>query len=153
KKAATKPPAVEVRAGCIPESIRDLPRFVCWRWTWKGEQGKEPYWTKPPINPVTGSSADSTDPQTWATLDVALAMVESGKADGIGFVLGDGWCGVDLDDCVDPDSLVMDPWAQAIVNRLDSYTDRSPSMTGCKVLLRGSLPEGRRKMGPVEFYD
>ncbi len=149
KKARQKPPTVEVRLESIPAAIRDLERFVCWRWTWN-ERG---YWDKPPVNARTGGLADTTDPETWATLAEALAFVRAGKADGIGFCLGEPWAGIDLDDCIDPDTGLIDPWARKLLGRLNSYTDRSPTLTGCKVLVRAKLPPGRRKMDPVEFYD
>jgi hypothetical protein len=150
KACRTKPPFVEIDLEGIPAEIRPLKRFVCWRWTWDADKG---IWDKPPINPQTGRGAKSTDPGTWVSLEEAIAYVMSGKADGIGFCLGDGWAGIDLDDCIDPDTEEVDPWATAIVDRLNTYTDQSPSDTGCKMLVKGKLPPGRRKMGDVEFYD
>lgn len=45
-----------------------------------------------------------------------------------------GWrlCGVDLDGCLDGDKLA--PWASAVVDRFNSYTERSPSGTGAHIL-------------------
>ena len=70
--------------------------------------------------------------------------------DGLGFLLGDGWAGVDLDKCRDPESGALTQWALDIVARFDSYTEISPSRTGLKIFVRGSLPEGtggRRRKG------
>jgi putative DNA primase/helicase len=59
-------------------------------------------------------------------------------ADGIGLVLteDDPYAAGDLDHCRDPQSGEIQPWAQAIVNRLQSYTEISPSGTGLRILLR-----------------
>ncbi|WP_238994039.1 phage NrS-1 polymerase family protein, partial [Halobellus captivus] len=40
-----------------------------------------------------------------------------------------------------------------IIERLDSYTEVSPSGTGYHVLITGALPEGRNRRGSVELYD
>src|SRR5439155_14732757 len=91
-------------------------------------------------------------PATWGSFDAALAAVVAGKADGAGIVLGDGVVGVDVDDCRDPETGALTAEALAIVQALDSYTEVSPSRTGLHVLVRGSLPAGRRRKGDVEMY-
>jgi putative DNA primase/helicase len=154
KSAAEKPTLVKVLVENIPSSIRSLNRWVCWRW----EKDKKTKWTKPPYNPRTGTKASSTNPDTWVTLEEAVAAVERGEYDGIGFCLGDGWAGIDLDDCVCPDTLTIDPWALVLVRHLNTYTEISPSRTGLKMLVRAGLPpkvpgKASRKLGSVEFYD
>ncbi|ELZ68779.1 hypothetical protein C457_10976 [Haloferax prahovense DSM 18310] len=77
------------------------------------------------------------------------------RADGIGFVFtqDDPIVGVDLDDCRDPETGDVDEDAQDIIERLDSYTEISPSGTGYHVLINGDLPEGRNRRGHIELYD
>ena len=76
-----------------------------------------------------GKNASSTNPDTWATYEeVKKALPTTHQAVGVGVVLGDGLCGIDLDHCVKDG--VIEPWAQTIINDLDSYTDISPSGTG-----------------------
>ena len=101
---------------------------------------------------TTGKSASSTDPATWSTFEACLAALESGKADGIGLVLdgSDDLVGVDLDDCLTGSTLK--PWAQAIAERLNSYTEITPSGEGVRIFVRGKLPADGRKKGDVEFY-
>lgn len=74
---------------------------------------------------------------------------------GLGFVFtaDDAFVGVDLDGCRDPETGTLDEPAQSIVDRLDSYTEVSPSGTGVHVLVLGALPEGRNRRGDVELYD
>lgn len=150
KRSPYKPAALEVLVENLPAEMRDLRRFVAWHWVYHQGRG----WDKPPLNPRTGNGADCTAPGTWVCLDEALSYVQAGKADGVGFCLGNGWAGVDLDDCVDPDTGILDPWARDIINRLGTYSELSPSKTGCKLFFKNTvLPTGPRKMGLIEFYD
>jgi hypothetical protein len=41
----------------------------------------------------------------------------------------------------------------AIAEKLDSYTEISPSGAGLHIIVRANLPEGRRRVGRVELYD
>ncbi|RDZ39560.1 hypothetical protein C5B91_19430 [Haloferax sp. Atlit-10N] len=77
------------------------------------------------------------------------------NADGIGFVFTeeDPIVGVDLDDCRNPETGDVDDDAQDIIERLDSYTEISPSGTGYHVLIKGELLEGRNRRGHIELYD
>lgn len=60
---------------------------------------------------------------------------------GIGFSVRESpYCYVDLDDCVDPESMEVDPTAWSIVERLDSYTELSRSGTGLTVICLGDPP-------------
>lgn len=116
------------------EAVRQLAgmgrRFVCWKWERRGEKR-----TKPPVKACGYGYADATDPATWATYEEARAAMqaEARRLEGIGFVLGDGVCGVDLDGCRDPATGEVEPWARAIVEELRSYAEVSPSGTGIKV--------------------
>ncbi|MDQ3301769.1 MAG: DUF3987 domain-containing protein, partial [Actinomycetota bacterium] len=108
-----------------------------------------------PYSPSTGDRARSDDPTTWANLNEARRAVEEEGHDGIGFVFtaDDPFCGVDLDGCVDRQTGEIQPWAADILDRLDSYTEFSPSGEGLHVIVRAELPEGRRRGGGVEMYD
>jgi len=74
---------------------------------------------------------------------------------GVGFVFTtqDGYVGVDLDKCGDRTTGHLEPWAQAIVDRLDSYTEWSVSGTGVHILCLGVLPPDGNRRGRVEMYD
>ncbi|POG54425.1 hypothetical protein AUR65_015800 [Haloferax marisrubri] len=69
------------------------------------------------------------------------------------FTEDDPIVGVDLDDCRDPETGDVDDDAQDIIDRLDSYTEVSPSGTGYHVLIKGELPDGRNRRGHIELYD
>jgi len=139
----------------VPAALKEHPRWVTWKYI---ERDGKP--TKCPFDAKTGGMASSTDPATWTTFDVALAAFQKSESlAGIGFVFvtGGGYCGVDVDNSIDPASGRLKPWAQEIANRLDSYTEVSPSGTGVKIFIRASKPGTRcRKAyhdGEVEIYD
>ncbi|WP_257301055.1 hypothetical protein [Haloarchaeobius sp. FL176] len=135
-----------VDADAIPAALRDYPQWVCWRA--KERDGKM---TKVPIDPQTGSFASVSDPETWSLYEVALGASEA--EDGLGFVFteDDPFVGVDLDDCREDGELT--DWAEDIVERLDSYTEVSPSGEGVHVLIEGVIPSTKSRSGSVECYD
>jgi len=139
----------------VPESLKVLTQWVGWKYIDRG--GKQ---TKCPIDAKTGNMADSTAPSTWSTFDEALAAWRRSESlAGIGFVFaaGDGFCGIDLDDCVDPATHEMKPWGREIVGALNSYSEISPSGTGVKVFLKARKPGKRCRKGyqdgEIEMYD
>ncbi|WP_066419207.1 phage NrS-1 polymerase family protein [Halorubrum aethiopicum] len=134
----------------IPETLRERDQWVCWR---EEERNGKP--TKIPVTPGAGGFASATESETWASFEAALDYSETEHADGIGFVFtdDDSIVGIDLDDCRDPETDDVDDAALDIIERLDSYTEVSPSGTGYHVLITGALPEGRNRRGSVELYD
>lgn len=47
---------------------------------------------------------------------------------------------------------MIEPWAREIVDRLQSYTEISPSGRGVHILIKGRVPPGGNKKGKVEMY-
>ncbi len=152
--SAPQPPFQAIDQNC-PNCIRDRNQWVAWKYV---ERGGKP--TKAPINPRDGSLASSTDPSSWGTFSEAIDACRRNSAlAGVGFVFtaDDPYCGVDLDDSLDESTGELKPWAQQIVDRLDSYTEISPSVSGLKVFIKANKPGSRcRKAyedGEVEIYD
>jgi hypothetical protein len=152
--AASKPQTLPVNPEHIPGSIKALRRWVVWKWTRRKDKQGRGRWTKPPVSCKTGRPVDVTDPANWATFAEAVAYLEAhpDRADGIGFVLGDGYAGCDLDDCRNPVTGEIAGWAADIIRELDSFADVSPTGTGVKVLFLGRVPPGRNRTGHVELY-
>ncbi len=99
--------------------------------------------------------ASSTDPATWGSLDDALDAVDNGKADGIGITLGPGAriVAADFDQCIDANGII-EPRVRDWIAQANSYTERSPSGAGIRILAwADSLPPGRRKKGHFEMYN
>ena len=94
-------------------------------------------------------------PTTWGRYDDALRCVEQGLAQGIGYEFsGDGLYGIDLDHVLD-DKGHLTPQAQEIVDKLASYTERSPSGTGLHIFVfagDADIKHHRKKNGFVEIY-
>ncbi|WP_277555893.1 phage NrS-1 polymerase family protein [Halobaculum limi] len=134
----------------LPGILCERDQWVCWVSKTRG--GKQ---TKLPVIPDTGSFASATDPETWSDVETALEYAHTDAADGIGFVFteSDPLVGIDLDDVLDPETGAVDDDAQDIIDRLDSYTEISPSGTGYHILLEGELPDGRNRRGQIECYD
>ena len=47
----------------------------------------------------------------------------------------------------------IEPWAEKIMNFLNSYSEVSPSGTGLRVIVKARLPSTHRKKGVFEVYD
>lgn len=125
-----------IQSNNIPAELRELPQWVLHR-------GKVPY------NPRTGRNAKAGDPSTWASFDDTMDALARGNWDGIGFEFATGGklVGIDLDHVVNPDTGEVQPWALDIVQRMNSYTEYSPSGTGLHIFVRGEIPQpGRKKV-------
>lgn len=128
----------------IPQELRDRRQWVLHR-------AKEPY-------QANGTRASSTRPETWCGFPQAVAALEAGGFDGIGFVFSeaDPFVGIDLDDAVD-DRGNLKPWAREIVEALDSWSEVSPSGRGVHIFVRSKWHDRGRKVkhhdGSVEVYD
>ena len=77
-----------------------------------------------------------------------MADSQVGGIGGIGFVLSpdDPYCIVDLSGCRNPETGEIEPWARGVIDRLNSYTELSPSGLGVHIILRGRLPGSGRSI-------
>lgn len=129
---------------------RELTERNCWvLWKLETINGRE---TKIPYQ-VNGSKADSTNPDTWTSYEVALKYSQGYS--GVGFVLteNDPYTVIDLDDCI-IDGKMKDE-AKSLVDTLDSYTEYSQSGTGLHIFIKAKKPGERSKntSKDVEIYD
>ncbi len=134
----------------VPPALLAYDQWICWR-----EEDRNGKATKVPIDPNNGEFASTTDPDTWDTFQEAREWAKNGEVEGLGFVFtsDDPIVGVDLDSCRVPETASTASWADDIIDRLDSYTEVSPSGTGFHILVEGSLPGDRNRNGDVEMYD
>lgn len=130
----------------IPTELKKLKRWVLFRID--KVDGRE---TKIPINANSGYGAKSNDPETWTTFDYALSKVDYYKCHGIGFMLGNGYFGVDLDKLSESEE--AKEVAKEFVSKLNSYTEWSQSKNGIHIICKGKLPPGARRKGHIEMYD
>lgn len=137
----------------IPDALQRRDQWILWR-----REDRDGDATKVPYR-ADGSHASTTDPTTWTSFLAVQDAYVSGSFAGIGFVFKeDGpFVGVDLDGCVDGVDITGE--ALDLVERLDSYTEGSPSGTGLHVICRGFLPDlGNRSsdvdgLKELEIYD
>ena len=144
---------VTVSPTSIPQSLKALDRWAVWK--------AEPDADRPERltkTPYRGDSphakASHSDPGHWTSYSVSYRTYEnraSSGADGLLIAMGDGLAGVDLDDAIDPDTDRPTPAAQAIIDRLNSYTERSVSGTGIRIFVRAPESEGV-KQPDIEIY-
>ena len=132
----------------IGAQLAEHNQWVLWR---EEERNGNP--TKMPYQP-NGKKAKTTEPSHWVSA-AEIWSVYNNRDDfsGVGFVFteDDPFVGIDLDHCMKGDDLK--PWAQEIVDRLDSYTEKSPSGDGVHIIVEGELPPGGNRNGNVEMYD
>jgi putative DNA primase/helicase len=129
-----------VNAMRFPTELAERNQWVVWKLTQRTRDARP---TKIPFDAKTGGSASSTDPKTWASLDVALERFCPGGYSGVGFVFteDDPYTGIDLDHALS-EAGELEPWARPIVTAFASYTELSPSRTGLHIIIRGTIPDG-----------
>jgi primase-polymerase (primpol)-like protein len=100
----------------FPKALASLPQWICWRLEpdGKGRDAKVPY------DPKLGKKASSTNPDTWATIDMALEALRQYMYTGLGFVFTKqaGIVGVDIDHCIDPATGALNETAAAILEKV-----------------------------------
>ena len=124
-------------------------------WGVPGEQIKAPY-NPAPLLSLRTIPAKSGVRETWGTFEMAVQCVEQGLARGIGYEFDEqDIYGVDLDNVVD-DNGIITPQARKIVERLNSYTEYSPSGRGLHIFVTApgaNITRHRRQGGFVEIYN
>ena len=85
---------------------------------------------------------DYLKPHAHVTYDEAIAQVGPLRLSGVGFVmtLDCGMIGGDMDGCRDPATGVIEPWAQAIIDRKETYFEISPSGRGVRFFSLTDVP-------------
>ena len=122
----------------IPQEMRSYKQWIVWR---KEEGTKVPY-------QINGKLASTTKPGTWSTF--AEACEASPNYDGIGFVFSenDPYTGIDLDATTDADGVARQ---KLIFEKMESYSEVSPSGQGLHIIIKAKVPSGRRR-DKVEIY-
>lgn len=129
---------------------------------------------KVPMDVKTERGAQANNPRTWSFIDDVMTFIDEWAGydhthvDGTGaeitgtvsehpgfmFHSDDPFCGIDLDDCRNPDTGEVAPWAREIIEHFNSYTELSQSGTGFHILITGQKPAGSRsRKGGIECYD
>ena len=141
----------------IPDELKALPRWVCWRAIPKPMKDGSTKLSKQPINPRTGGLAQSNNPQTWTDFDTAVAA--SVDYAGIGFMFaGSGYIGIDIDNRPEELDAYRNGDYSTIFGQmndaLQTYMEFSQSGNGVHFIGRGTLPDKdfKNSVVGIEMY-
>ena len=149
-----QPPAPNVLAPIfenIPDELKPdaVKQWCLWRLEvpyWAKKQGKTDTLAKIPKR-IGDTNAKSNDPGTWtrysAAKDAYGRLCPNNPYSGVGFMLtrAYGVVCVDLDKIRNPETGEILAEAQKYIDALNSYAEVSPSGTGVKIFVRGTLPD------------
>lgn len=124
--------------------------WLVWKYVQKpGEKKprKVPYYVNG--HPRTGKQGDPDDRDALGTYEKALSVYMTGGYDGIGIAMLGDWMVValDFDGCVV--NGVIHPRVEALID--DTYSEISPSGTGVRAFMRGSLASRKSPASGNEF--
>ena len=113
--------------------------------------------TKMPIMP-NGKPAKSNDKKTWHSFDDCMDALCKNQGTDLGFFLGDGYIGIDIDKVSDEImEYSMDFNAASMtadfLRRISTYAEISPSKTGLHFIGKGKVPGERKRYKNLEIYD
>lgn len=136
----------------MPSEMKLLNRWVCWK-----AVDRNGNITKSPFQP-NGFPAASNDENTWSSFETVVSAYEQGNEfDGIGFFLGAGIIGIDIDKCLDsngnPNETALD-----VIKSVDSFKEISVSGTGIHFFVKGEKPKNiefmkKNSKFDIELYD
>ena len=118
----------------IPSELKAVPHWISWR-----ESDKCPL-------QLNGTEAASDNPATWT----AFENISGKERIGIMFTPASKLVGIDLDDAVDSNGNIK-PWALAVMQKVKSYTEFSPSGTGIHIYAEATvdLSAKKKKIFPI----
>lgn len=139
-----------VDPNAIPRELWTYRQYVVWKYLYRGPDRKP---DKVPVNAKTLGNAGVTWPNTWCSIHAAVAIYrERQSLAGIAFVLTDHdpYTMLDLDNCLMDGNL--SPFAAEIVDRLNTYTEISPSGSGLRLFVRCEQQPATLKRTELEIY-
>ncbi|EGG89913.1 hypothetical protein HMPREF0491_02941 [Lachnospiraceae oral taxon 107 str. F0167] len=136
----------------IPDELRREKRWCLYKIIVR--DGKN---TKMPIMP-NGKPAKSNDRKTWNSYKDCIDALCKNQGTGLGFFLGDGYIGIDIDKVSDEImEYSMDFNAASMtanfLRGISTYAEISPSKTGLHFIGKGKVPGERKRYKNLEIYD
>lgn len=131
----------------IPQELRDLPQWVCWRKE-PSDRGK---FKKVPVNAKDRTNASVIDAASWSDFAATCDAAATWGCDGVGFVFtdGDAYAGIDIDD--PGDDAEQQTFCHQVQTAFNSYTEWSPSGRGLHIIIRANA-RGTKSTYGVEIY-
>ena len=139
----------------LPLAMRRAKRWLLWKSIANGDKKprKVPHYADGGRR--SGKLDTPADAARLVTYAQAVKAMRGGAYTGLGFALGGGWQGLDLDGCRDASTGFIAPWAEEIISQTETYAEISPSETGIHLIGKGD--ESLRALGSnksgVEFYN
>lgn len=136
----------------IPDELKREKRWCLYKIILR--DGKN---TKMPIMP-NGKPAKSNDRKTWHSFDDCLDALCKNQGLGLGFFLGDGYIGIDIDKVSDEIMEYSVDFNAAsmtanFLRGISTYAEISPSKTGLHFIGKGKVPGERKRYKNLEIYD
>jgi len=133
----------------IPQCLKDIPQWLVWKAFPNQATDKI---AKIPVN-VEGTKISGKDPNNQMSFEEASACAQLFCL-GIGFQFSEesSVCGVDFDNCIDPGTGEVDPQVADTIQKLNSYTEISPSGTGFHVICNAGCVHTGVNDGIIEMY-
>ena len=100
----------------IPKELRENAEWCVWR---RENRGGKP--TKVPYNPKTGERAETNNPSTFGSFDLADETYLTEDYNGVGIRVSNGFSAVDIDHCCE--NGIISDFAMSIINECKSYTE------------------------------
>ncbi len=130
----------------LPKELCALKQWCLWRYEDVG--AAKP--TKVPYS-VNGKPANVNDPLTWSSFEDCVRRFNAGGYSGIGFIFSDSdpYSFIDLDDAEGDDAVLQRQLK--VYHEFSSYSEVSPSGKGLHIIVKGTVPAGRRR-SKIEIY-
>ncbi|MDR3262963.1 MAG: hypothetical protein LBT30_01470 [Clostridiales bacterium] len=137
----------------VPEEMKAMPNWCIFKTYYDKEKDMR---RKIMLDCNTGHWASPTDASTWTGFNRAIEHAKTGNYEGLSFALkGSGVSCIDLDGCIDEQgkrsSLAWD-----VLNKSNTYSEKSISNKGIHIFLKGNFLEGyknKTRDGKLEAYD
>lgn len=132
---------IEPRLDRVPDELASVNQWVVWKAVPMKKRDGTVKITKVPYDPKNGKKASTQRRSNWGSFDQACESLLMEGYDGIGFVFtaDDPFVGIDLDNCFSEDGTLRGD-AEAAINTVRSFTERSPSGNGLHIICKGRLP-------------
>ncbi|EHL11129.1 hypothetical protein HMPREF9629_00666 [Peptoanaerobacter stomatis] len=136
----------------IPDNLKKEKRWCLYKIIQR--DGKN---TKLPLMP-SAKPAKSNDKMTWHFYEDCIAALNRNIGEGLGFFLGEGYIGIDIDKVSDDImAYSLDYRASSMtadfLREISTYAELSPSKTGLHFIGKGKVPGERKRHKNLEIYD
>lgn len=135
--------------------MRALPQWLLWRFQ---QFDGEPKPRKVPVyangRQRRGTQGSDADRAALVSFDAAVAALERGRFDGVGFAFlpGDGLIGIDIDGAIDAETGEVSARCRSIIEACASYTELSPSGRGVHIIVAGSTRTFKNNAVGLEVF-